>query len=71
MSPHLSSVTMLFVWWASGDADEACVDAAVLPQAVNGANGEPGATGEVLAVLPIRQRRDAAKPDRAGPTAAR
>src|ERR1035437_6571296 len=56
MSPHLSSVTMLFVGWASGDADEAWVDAALPLQPGNGANGEPAATGEGGAGLPIRQR---------------
>ena len=60
MSPHLSSVTMLFVWCASGEADDAWVDAVVPLQPGNGANGEPAATGEVSAVLPIRQRRVAA-----------
>ena len=62
MSPYLSVVTMLLVWWASGEALENCgAGLAPVGHGVNGAYGLPGATGEVSAVEPIRQRRVAAK----------
>ena len=57
MLPHLSTVTMLLVWPPSAAGGCAAVWLGQLPY---GGYGSPGATGEVSAWLPMRQRRVAA-----------